>query len=353
MSLKRIGFLLGKEVLQGSKTYFFVFAIVAPLVISLMLSLIFGTLFDEKAKLGIVDEGTSQLVAMTRESDSLTTREYGTVSDVQQAVKNGAVDIGIVLPEDFDNSIEQGKETTIKAYVWGESLAKHRIILAVTIANMVRELAGQEAPVEFEAISLGDGVSIPWNERLLPFIVLMAVFLGGLVLPATSVINEKQKRTLEALVVTPTTVGEIFTAKGLVGLVLSLFMGIVILLLNQAFGAEPALLVTVLALGAVMAATIGLLLGAFIKDITTLLAVWKFGGILLFAPAFIYMFPEIPQWIGRIFPTYYVLQPIVEISQWGGGWPAIATNVFILIALDIILIGVVVYALKKKEQYAV
>lgn len=353
MSLKRVGILLGKDFLQGPKNYIFVMAVVFPVVISLVVSLVFGTLFSEKPKLGIVDEGSSQLVTMTRELTSVVTKEYGTVSEVTQAVESGALDMGIVLPQDFDSSVMQGEKTEITAYIWGESLAKNRTILGVTIANLVRELAGQEAPVEIEAITLGDEVAIPWNDRLLPLIVLLAVFLGGLLLPATSVITEKENKTLEALVITPTSVGDVFVAKGLLGIVLSLFAGIAILILNQAFGAEPALLLLVLALGAIMAVEIGLLLGALLKDWTTLFTVWKSGGILLFAPAFVYLFPQIPEWIGRIFPTYYLIQPIVEISQRGAGWPDIATNVFILIGLDLILVGVVVFTLRRIKQFAV
>ena len=62
MSLKRIGILLGKEFLYGSKGYIFIFAIVAPLVISFVVSLIFGTLFTEKPKLGVVDDGIFNIV---------------------------------------------------------------------------------------------------------------------------------------------------------------------------------------------------------------------------------------------------------------------------------------------------
>jgi ABC-2 type transport system permease protein len=352
MSLRRVGILLVKEFFKGPKS-FIVWAIAAPLVISLVISLVFGTLFSEKPKLGIVDEGSSQLVTMSRELTSVVAKEYDTVSEMKQAVEIGAIDMGIVLPEGFDGFVMQGKEMEITAYIWGESLAKQRTILLVTMANLVRELAGQEAPVEIESVTLGDEVSIPWNDRLLPLIVLVAVFFGGIFLPATSVINEKTKKTLEALVITPTTVGAVFLAKGLLGIILSLFMGVVILLLNQAFGAEPALLVLVLALAAIMAAEIGLILGALMRDITSLFTVWKLGGILLFAPAFIYLFPQIPEWIGRIFPTYYLIQPIVEISQRGGGWPDIATSVFILIALDLFLIGVLLFTLKRTGQYTV
>ena len=352
MSLKRVGILLVKELLQGSKGFIFVYAIIAPVLISLVVSLIFGTLFTDKPKLGIADEGNSQLVAMAEQLTSVITREYGNVSEIRQAVESGAVDFGIALPADFDSAVIRGEETELTVYVWGESLAKDRYIATVAITSMLRELTGQEAPVEIESITLGDEVSIPWNDRLLPLIVLMAVFIGGLFLPATSLINEKEKKTLEALVITPTTIGDVFIAKGLLGMILSLLMGVVILIMNQAFGAQPLLLVLVLALGAIMAAEIGLLCGAFLKDITTLFAVWKTGGILLFGPAIISMFPQIPEWIGRIFPTYYLLQPITEISQWGGGWPEIATNVFILVGLDLVLVGVVVYALRRIRQYA-
>ena len=353
MSLKRVGILLGKELWQGPKNFLFVWVIVMPIIISLVVSLIFGTLFTEKPELGVVDEGSSQLVTMAEQLTSVVTEEYDNVSEIKQAVESGAVDIGMVIPADFDSSVIQGKKTELTTYIWGESLAKNRTILGITIANLIRELAGQEVPVEIEAITLGDEVSIPWNDRLLPLVVLMAVFLGGLFLPAASVIDEKEKKTLEALVVTPASVGDIFIAKGLMGVILSLFMGVVILVLNQAFGTEPALLILVLAFGAIMAGEIGLLCGALIKDITTLFAIWKGGGILLFGPAIIYMFPQIPQWIGKLFPTYYFLQPIIAISQGGSGWSDIATNVFILIALDLILVAVVVFAVRRTKQFAV
>ena len=352
MNLKRVGILLVKEFWQGPKNFIFVYALVMPIVISLVFSLIFGTLFTEKPKLGVVDEGNSQLVVMVEQLPSVITKEYGNVAEIKQAVEGGAVDVGMVLPADFDSSVMQGEETELTTYIWGESLAKNRTILGAVITNLVRELAGQEAPVEIEVITLGDETSIPWSDRLLPLVVIMAVILGGLFLPATSVINGKEKKTLEALGVTPTSIGDVFVAKGLLGVILSLFMGVVILVLNQAFGTEPALLVLILALGGIMAAEIGLLCGALIKDITTFFAIGKAGGILLFGPAIIYMFPQIPQWIGKLFPTYYLLQPIIEISQGGVGWSAVATNVLILVGLDLLLIGVVVLVLRRTRQFA-
>lgn len=347
MNPKRIAVLLFKELWQGPKNFIFILAIVAPVLISLLLSLVFGTFLSDKPRLGIADEGDSQLVAMVQELDSVVTREYDTADEMKQAVAEGAADMGIVLPQGFDAAVSRGEIVTVRAYIWGESLAKHRVTLPVTISSLVRELAGQEVPIDIDSVTLGDEVSIPWSDRLMPLVVLMAIILGGIMLPATSVINEKQKRTLEALVITPATIWDIFIAKGIAGVFLSLLSGIIILLLNQAFGVQPGLLVLVLLLGAVMAVEIGLLFGALIKNITTLFTIWKMGGILLFAPVFIYMFPQIPEWVGQIFPTYYLIQPIVEISQQGGGWSDIAANVFILAGIDVLFAGVVLLVTRK------
>ncbi len=352
MSLKRVGVLLRKEFLQGPKNFIFIWVIVSPILISLVVSLVFGNLFTNKPKLGIVDEGSSTLTASAQQLDSIITKTYSSVSEIKQAAESGSVDVGVVLPEDLDDFIEQGTEATITAYIWGQSLAKNRSILEATVMNLVRELTRQDAMIEIESATLGQESGIPWSDRILPFIVLMAVFMGGLFVPALSIIDEKEKRTLRALIITPTRVTDVFVAKGVVGTILSLVMGIVILTLNQAFGVSPLLLVLVLALGAVMASEIGLICGAFFKDATTLFAIWKLGGIVLFAPALVYMFPQIPEWVGRIMPTYYVITPVVQITQQGGSWLDISTNVFVLIGLDLFLVTLVMLSMRKSKYFA-
>jgi ABC-2 type transport system permease protein len=353
MGLRRVGILLGKELFQGPKNFFFIFALVVPIVVSLVVSLVFGTLFADQATLGIVDEGGSQLVSLIEEHSSVDSREYGTVSELKEAVASGAVDAGLVLPSGFDSSVLQGETVELPLYVWGESLVKHRTIVTVTLANLVREMAGQEAPVEIETVTLGDEESVPWEDRLLPFIVLITVTIAAVALPGSSLLAEKEKKTIDAVVVTPATIGEIFLAKGLLGVVIGMIMGVVILAWNQALGTQPGLLVMLLFLGSIMAAGIGLLIGAIARDLQSFFASMKILGILLYAPAIVYLFPGIPQWIGKVFPTYYLIAPIVEISQRGGGWTEISAEVFILIGLNILLIALVTFTINRRRQYAV
>ena len=349
MSIRRVGVLLYREIVRGPRNFIFIWAIVAPVVISLVVSVIFGSLFSDTPDLGMVDLGDSRIVGMAAELEGVAVSEYATVESMLAAVEDGSLDMGIVLPAGIDDAVVEGSEVGIEAYISGQSLAENRVILGVTIADLVRELAGHEAPVAVEITTLGEE-GLPWSDRLLPLVVLMAVFLGGLFLPATSVINEKERKTMQALLVTPATRADVFVAKGLTGLVLSLVMGMVILLINQVFGTEPALLIMVLALGAAMAVEVGLLCGIFFKDVSSLFTIWKLGGILLFAPALVYLFPQIPEWVVRIFPTYYLVQPIVELTLEGAGWAEIAGDVLVLIAVDAVLALALLLQLRRTTQ---
>jgi ABC-2 type transport system permease protein len=346
MNLKRVWILIKTEVFHGPKDMVLIMAVVLPILLALFVNLAFGDIFTDKAKLGIYDEGNSPLAGKLSSIESMSLKTYDNEADLRAAAVNGAVDMGIVLPSDFDTSLADNT-VKLKAYVWGESMAKNRAVIPLALNDAIRELTGTPVPVNIESIPLGDKSSVPWSDRLLPLTVLLAVFYGGMMLPAASLIHEKQRRTLEALNITPTSITDIFTAKGFIGAVLATIMGILTLAISTSFGNSPLGLVITLALGAILAAEIGLLAGAFIKDMNTLFAFWKFGGLLLFGPAIIFMFPQIPSWVGYIFPTYYVIKPVTDMSVLGAGFGSVALYVGILVAI-IAVVGVVLMNIVKR-----
>ena len=336
MSLNRVLILVRNEVVHGPKDVVLVMSIIMPVLLALFFNLAFGNIFTDHSKVGIFDEGNSRLPAIMSTADAFTLKTYSTEEALKTATSGGAIDMGIVLPANFDTSVASGT-VRLKAYVWGESLAKNRTIIPMALADAVHEINNAAPPAVIETIALGDAPALPWNDRLLPLTILMAVFFGGMMIPASSLINEKNRRTLEALNVTPTTLGDIFAAKGIIGAVLATFMGMLTLAISGGFNASFPTLILVLGLGAVMAAEMGLMAGAIIKDMNTLFAFWKFGGLLLFGPAVVFMFPEIPQWVGYIFPTFYVIQPIVDVSVNGQSFSAIIPYLAILAGLVVVM----------------
>lgn len=351
MSLRRVGILLGKEFVRGPRNFVFIMAVVVPLALTLLLALLFGTIFSGKARLGVVDQGDSQLVPLAMQRDSLSVTVYATEDEMRDAVTAGAVDIGVTLPEQFDRRIHNARSTELVAYTWGESTLKNRVILATALGTLIRDIAEQELPVTLQTVILGDGEALSWEQRLLPFIVLYAIVLGGTMVPAASLVEEKNKRTLNAITITPTSLADVLMAKGLLGVLLSVFMAILTLILNRAFGQEPALLMLTLVLGAIFSAALGVLLGSFIKDVNTLFTVMKAGGILLFAPALVYLFPDIPEWVGRLFPTYYLINPVVEITQRGATFQDVWPDLLVLIVLIVVLLVANTAVIRRASRF--
>lgn len=339
MRFRRIRVLFIKDALYGSRNIIFVMAVVLPLVISLVLGLLFGTLFSDRPRLGIADAGASRLAADLVAADFMTVQVYESQDALLAALETGAVEMGLSLPAGFDADFIAGSRTDLTVYVWGQSLAKNRLIIISAITEELVKLTGRDAPVTIDAVLVGDRAAMSWQQRLLPLVVLMSVMIGGVMVPATSIVEEKQGRTLRALTVTPMSMGEVLFTKGVMGVLLSVFSGIAILSLNGGWGPNPVLLLAVLALGGTLAASFGVLLGSRVKDIQILFAIIKAMGILLYAPGIIALFPDtIPQWIARLFPTYYVMQPVMDVSQRGAGLGDIAFDVTILVAIIAVLI---------------
>jgi ABC-2 type transport system permease protein len=350
MSVRRIGVLLKKELIDNSKSYFFVFAVVAPLSYTLLVNLVFGSLFSQKPRLGIVSHGDSQIVGSLQQIESIHLNLYAFENELKDAVAGGVRDVGVILPENFDSTIREGQPVKLTAYIWGESQLNNRAIVSAVLLHQIRDLSGRSAPVEIVPVSVGDEENIPWKDRFLPVVILMAIFISGFAIPSSSLVGEKEKGTLGAILITPVTQSDIFISKGLLGILVSMVMGTVTLFLNQAVTGRLGLILFLLFLGSVMACCLGLLLGAFIGSIATLYSVIKSLGLIIYGPGIIAVFPGIPGWIGKIFPTYYILNPIMQISRHGGTWATVNHDVFISIGIIILLLATVGGVARKTRQ---
>ncbi len=226
-----------------------------------------------------------------------------------------------MLPAGFDEAVRTGTQPPLQLFVGGESLASTRVVLSAIILDLIRHLAGAPAPIAVEVTTIGVEEATPVLTRLVPMLVLFVVLVAGGFVPALSLVEEKEKRTLAALLVTPARMVDVLIGKGILGFLLAMATGTVTLILNGVLGAHPIALILVLALATLMAVEVGLLLGAWARDSTTLFAVWKSGGILLVAPIVSFLWPDFPRWIAQLFPTYYFLAPLYDITARDAGSP--------------------------------
>jgi ABC-2 type transport system permease protein len=316
MSLQRVWSLFRKDFALGPRKPFFLFAVVMPVALTLIFQVAFGSLFEPKPRLGIVDEGGSEITAAVRRMEGVTLALLDDTGELKRRVQNNDLDAGLVLPPGFDAAVRAGQRPKLEFYIGGESLASNRIILSVTAIDLIRGVAGLEAPVTVETVRFGEA-GLPVAIRLVPLIVFYALVLAGVWITGSSLVEEKEKSTLAALLVTPARLNEVYASKWLLGFVFASFMAAATLFLNRAFGPRPLDVLAVILVAAALNAMLGLLVGVLSKSSTTLFTLIKGAGIFLFAPVIFYLFPDWPQWIARIFPLYWIIEPIWQVSVMG------------------------------------
>jgi ABC-2 type transport system permease protein len=69
----------------------------------------------------------------------------------------------------------------------------------------------------------------------------------------------------------------------------------------------------------------------------------------LLAPVIFYIFPDWPQWIARIFPTYWLINPIFEIAVKNAGLADVGLDLVVAIGICALLL-IPVSALKRRIQ---
>lgn len=351
MSLRLVGRILKKDLSLGPRSTVFLWALVLPLAITLVLQVAFGSLFQPKPRLGVVDDGASQIVRDLQATEGIRLRIFDSADALRAAVAANDVDAGIVLPRGFDRAVKAGERPRITFWISGESYAANRIVLAVTTVDLLRALEGKQPPVEVRVQSIGEA-GLPMSVRLVPVIVFYALVMAGLFVPGSSLVEEKEQGTLKALLVTPARTADVLVAKWLLGIVLASVMSVVTLLLNRALGSNWPEVLAVVAVAAMLASALGIVVGAFAPDSQTMFGIVKGAGIVLFAPVAFYVFPDWPQWIAKLFPMYWVIDPIWRVAVLGGHLSEVVVELAVALGVTVAL-GALAWSLGKRMQIQV
>ena len=349
MSIRRTLKILLKDLRLGPRSPIFLWALIYPAVITLVVQVVFGNLFESRPRMAIVDQGRSEISERMSGLEDIEVTLLDSVPELKQRVEGNDFDAGLVLKDGFDTAVRSGRKPLLEFYIGGESLAADRIVLAVATLDVVRQVEGKVPPVEVEVNTIGDAEALSLSIRLLPMMILFALLIAGMFVTAFGLVDEREKKTLDAVLVTPVKLSEMLVAKAGLGFILAVLMAYVTMLLNGAQGSQPAALFVALIIAGLMSAEFGLIYGIVAKDSRTLFTMMKTLNIFLLAPVIFYIFPDWPRWIAKIFPTYWLINPIFEIAAKNANLAEVGSELSIAIGICALLI-IPVLALKQRMQ---
>ena len=175
------------------------------------------------------------------------------------------------------------------------------------------------------------------------------VTMAGILIPAMMIAEEKEKRTLEVLLLSPAKPGEIFLGKSLTTFILMIIcMFIMLLIDNQNWGNLPIILVSTAAVSA-FCILFGLIAGIFSKNqMSTGIVSMPLVFLLLMLPMFAIIGINQLKTVASAMPTYHYLELLKKAIADGKGFADSILEFGVLIGGIIIATSILLVVCRKK-----
>jgi ABC-2 type transport system permease protein len=236
----------------------------------------------------VYDAGESVLVALMENSDAVDVRTYPSEDKMINALRNNDIPVlGLVIPPDFDRALERTGESQLKGYVLGWVDNADALELQGIIEDEIAGLIGQPVPILME----GDSVGLEPKSRGIgttaAIATVVVIVMIGLTMIPHLMLEEKKTHTMDVLLVSPASAGNLVAGKAIVGLFYCLLGAGIALVVFQFVVIHWWLAILAVVFGALLVISLGLWLGTIIES-RAQLTLWAWVFILpLLLPVFL------------------------------------------------------------------
>jgi ABC-2 type transport system permease protein len=335
-----------------------------PLILSLVWFLIGHLAGGTKTGLLIYNPGNSPLVQIlvnTFPGSQVT--QAGSQAEVQAAFgPNGAkvkppYAMGVVLPVNFDQDLQAGSTPSVALYLNDATLnPQTEALLQADIINYGRSVASPQPPVKISVALINPSpnkVSVILGQVYTPLALLLSLMVGTTFIPLL-LLEEKEKKTMRMLMVSPASFSDILAAKLLVVLVFQLAITSAALAILGGISGNVLLVLVYVLLSAFFSLSLGLLFGSLFNTVTTagtvagfVSVVYILGG--LFVGTLGQLLGQSPiATIARLLPTYYLADGVVSASQRLGTAGSNLVDIGVAMGSTILLLGISAWALRRQ-----
>ena len=302
----------------------------------------------------IYDAGQSDIVAELESGAMLDVYLYPSQEVMEQRLAAGDVpELGLVVPADFDQRLAAGETPELAGYVlyWVseadarelETMVEQEIAVLSGVPVDIR-IAGQ---VYARVDSFGAGLMVALSQT----IVLSMV---GVSVVAHLMLEEKQTKTMDALVISPASAAHVVMGKAIAGLFYCAAAATCIFALNVPLVLHWGLAVLGVAVGALFTVSLGLLMGTFFED-RQQLTLWGFLAfqVLLLPPFLSIMEDLLPKVVIQVMgwiPTVALSRVFVATVSYDFSWGLLASNLGLVLGSALLVYGVLTWQVRRQTR---
>jgi ABC-2 type transport system permease protein len=291
-------------------------------------------------------------------------------ADVNEAIGSGKAKVGIVIPPNYDQNLTSHKTAEVNVLIDGsDPTVAASVLSAATLAGQARgtsirlqQLALQGATTAISASPIDVRTRVLYNPDLLgsysiiPGLIAMILFQTATNLTALSIVRERERGTIEQLIVTPIRNWEMVLAKIIPYIITSFANTIMILVVGALWFGVPirgSLVLLFALVGLFLLPTLGL--GLLISTVARTQQQAQLMTMPILLPSmmlsgFIFPIASLPpvlQFVGNLLPLTYFIYILRAVVIKGVGLELIIPQTVTLGVFAIVLLGLAALRFKK------
>jgi ABC-2 type transport system permease protein len=321
------------------------------LLVPKMLPLI---LEQPQTTLPVYDMGNSSLVADLRNNPGISVQRLRSEQELQTALCSAIYPlIGLRIPADFDQLLAMGKQVEFQGYVcWNK---RHQVSeLQPKLEGILSQSLGLPVTIHIEG-----NIVYPPSKGVLFFSlatinsVLMILMMGVFLVPSL-LFEEKEAKTMQALLVSPASIGQVVIGKALAGSFYILVTAVMIFVISWADVVHWDMVMLFVIGGGVFSVAVGLVLGSFFTKQQDMVG-WMTGLLLLLVGATMVKMlgVELPALMENILP-WVPSVALAEICRAAFSETVSVTRVlndlWIILFISLLLYAIVIWKVRRSDR---
>ncbi len=370
----RLGSMIRKEFIQIFRDARTLVIIILIPIMQLFLLGFSATTDVKNVELAIWDQSRSiqsrELVDAFRAANYFTIAyDVGSQKDIQDLIETGRVRAALIIPPDYDSKLAAGNaDVSIildgsDPAVGSTAFSTARLIGQAYATQVLKE----QSLLYSRSVTIQPPVDVHtqvwYNPDLrstyymIPGVIGMILYTITSILTATTIVRERERGTIEQLIVTPIRSWELVIGKILPYVILAFFDTLEIIVLGHLFFGVPVRgdLTLVLSLSGLLLLS-GLGIGLLASTMAhtqqeAMLMVWTSLLPSIFLSGFFFpieAMPRVLQWVSYVIPLRYYLVIIRALLVKGVGASALVAQIYPLTAFGIFIMGVAALRFRKR-----
>ena len=295
--------------------------------------------------------------------------DVGSQKDIQDLIETGQVRAALIIPPDYDSQLSAGDANVSMILdgsdpaVGSTAFSTARLIGQSYATQVLKQqsalysrLATVQPPLEVHT-QVWYNPDLRSTFYMIPGVIGMILYTITSILTATTIVRERERGTIEQLIVTPIRSWELVIGKILPYVILAFFDTLEIIILGHLFFGVPvrgdlALVLSLSGLLLLSGLGIGLLASTMAHtQQEAMLMVWTSLLPSIFLSGFFFpieAMPRVLQWFSYIIPLRYYLVIIRALLVKGVGASALVAQIYPLALFGIFIMGVAAMRFRKR-----